>query len=975
MKKALAAAVLALGLAATGLADDLYKINVRSNSDAAALRAIGVEPLVWVDGSYLVLADATALENIKTSTLEHELIFSGVTKSQLAFEGRLDRANADRFPVLYESEGVCLLLVPPDQWQAEEKTSGLNPVENEHLKIEYYPALLDAGKPPFPGYRRPAPVNRVRVDSLYSFVCSLQAYPYREAGTEVNRNARDWLYNKFGELRYDSVLLDTFYTSGVQCFNVLAFKPGVLYPQKQIIVGAHFDSDDDSPGADDNGSGVAGVLEMARLFRNMNLPVTIIFAAFDAEEWGKEGSEHYVSEAVANGDDIVFMMNMDMVGAINNETVASLFYGPEPAYAILWNEIASSEFGIDGVMSGTSTRSDHYPFQIAGYDVCFCIELNLSPVYHQPADSVAYMDFDYMTRMVKTTLTAVYNVAKAPPPVAITSIQDPNDGQSLIVNWELLDRLQIERYRLTYYATAAPQTQWTFELPSTESSLFVDGLMTGEEYTFYVQAFDYEGRTSYSYDLFYGTPTAELDPPWDIVALPLPGAIRLTWNYDENDLEFDHCTVIRDDMAIAEIVDTLYIDDDPWLGNDLHRYHIVAVDKQGFPTDTFGLAPALMKAATLDPGRILGVNRSTSHMLDWLDPLETSAFMHEALAIYDYDFIWDTMSTTDPGDTSHLDLFDMVDYGMVVIGAEGAYGDDIARTPEYGGILDSLVYYMSIGGKLVIFGRWGHRYNYTKWTNYLYTNSVTDDAYFHIFEINSRVSTPTVAPTLSSTIIGADLVGVFSQNANYPALVWDSVATVVHSDAGYYTVTDATGIPAATFIEFAFPPPDIIYTYDSRDDQPGLENQPVAWRNLEGDYRYVYFDIPLSFFERGPAIVALRRAIDDLLFDTGTTGLGPISAQGDLPHSVTLSQNYPNPFNPNTEIVFSLPKRAHVSLCVYNILGQQVTTLVDGEKPAGTYRVTWNGTDADGTQAATGIYFYRLTTGDRQISKKMLLLK
>ena len=94
-----------------------------------------------------------------------------------------------------------------------------------------------------------------------------------------------------------------------------------------------------------------------------------------------------------------------------------------------------------------------------------------------------------------------------------------------------------------------------------------------------------------------------------------------------------------------------------------------------------------------------------------------------------------------------------------------------------------------------------------------------------------------------------------------------------------------------------------------------------------------------------------------------------------IPDEYALSQNYPNPFNPMTEISFSLPVRSDVSLIIYNLLGQEVKNLLQTSKPAGSYTITWDGTDNTGQQAGTGIYLYRLFAGDYTLSKKMLLLK
>jgi hypothetical protein len=89
-----------------------------------------------------------------------------------------------------------------------------------------------------------------------------------------------------------------------------------------------------------------------------------------------------------------------------------------------------------------------------------------------------------------------------------------------------------------------------------------------------------------------------------------------------------------------------------------------------------------------------------------------------------------------------------------------------------------------------------------------------------------------------------------------------------------------------------------------------------------------------------------------------------------IPSNFTLDQNYPNPFNPSTKIDFSINKSGLTSLKVYNILGQEVATLVDKDLTAGSYTV-----DFDASELSSGMYIYTIKNGDFEISKKMMLLK
>jgi len=94
-----------------------------------------------------------------------------------------------------------------------------------------------------------------------------------------------------------------------------------------------------------------------------------------------------------------------------------------------------------------------------------------------------------------------------------------------------------------------------------------------------------------------------------------------------------------------------------------------------------------------------------------------------------------------------------------------------------------------------------------------------------------------------------------------------------------------------------------------------------------------------------------------------------------IPKTYQLFQNYPNPFNPETMIKYDLPNPGHVTIVVYNVLGQKVKTLVDEHKDTGHHTVNWDGKDKQGKEAASGIYFYEIKTPGFEKTKKMILLK
>jgi len=115
-------------------------------------------------------------------------------------------------------------------------------------------------------------------------------------------------------------------------------------------------------------------------------------------------------------------------------------------------------------------------------------------------------------------------------------------------------------------------------------------------------------------------------------------------------------------------------------------------------------------------------------------------------------------------------------------------------------------------------------------------------------------------------------------------------------------------------------------------------------------------------------------AIYPLWFRTGSR---PVSTErlAAIPTTTSLEQNYPNPFNPSTTIAYSIPHRSHVMLSIHDALGRLVAVLADETQEAGTHARVWNGLDLKGRSVASGVYFYRLNSGDASLTRRMLLAK
>jgi flagellar hook assembly protein FlgD len=110
-------------------------------------------------------------------------------------------------------------------------------------------------------------------------------------------------------------------------------------------------------------------------------------------------------------------------------------------------------------------------------------------------------------------------------------------------------------------------------------------------------------------------------------------------------------------------------------------------------------------------------------------------------------------------------------------------------------------------------------------------------------------------------------------------------------------------------------------------------------------------------------------------YNVGKPFSQPDADDESAPEQFGLSQNFPNPGNPTTSIQFSLPESGHVMLKITNLMGQEVKTLVDENRQAGSYSVVWDGKDSNGVEMPSGIYIYTLHVGDKVFTRKLTLMK
>jgi hypothetical protein len=236
---------------------------------------------------------------------------------------------------------------------------------------------------------------------------------------------------------------------------------------------------------------------------------------------------------------------------------------------------------------------------------------------------------------------------------------------------------------------------------------------------------------------------------------------------------------------------------------------------------------------------------------------------------------------------------------------------------------------------------------------------------------------------------GADGTAQFLPNRQGEYLVGLRVTNSLgQSDAAYkrITVIDVNRIPY-----FAESEPDAIYlvisgrTCDFSVVVGDPDNEPVSVTWLVGD-ETVGSGLSYHFVAPDTGLYQVRaRASDGSPLSPDNyhgwrvrvigTSTGFDQEHGTPRGDLALHQNYPNPFNPTTTISFILPEDTHVRLSIYDVLGRLVKVLADERLRAGYHEVVWNGTDASGSPASSGVYFCSIQAGRRELIKKMVLLR
>jgi hypothetical protein len=466
--------IVALLTVGTATAADRSLVMIETAPESGpALTDAAVELAAEIPGGYLAFLDDGALMRLRVLGIAHTVLATDDPATDVLVHydvpaGDRHTALPPAAEVLHRGGGFTVVRVPHDPDAALGCTADVQRVFRRPLRFVTRP--WDG---PVPAQLRSpdadiaAMVATVDQAWLEQKVQALEDFGTRHSQYPGGAQASLWLRDEFLSYGYTDVTLQD-YNSWND--NVVCVKPGSAFPDRYVVIGAHYDSinpsnNNDAPGADDNATGTVGVLAAARAMAGYEFESTVVFIAFSGEEQGLFGSEAWASEAAAAGLDVRGAIALDMLGYRQAGDAADIDIITNSASQPLRDlvDVAVADY-VPGhaVVTGSlpfGASSDHASFWSSGYRAILFFEDtgNYSPYIHSSSDIVGLSvnDFAFMERNVETAVATLalmagpFDIAIAHDPLANTDQVGPFPVTCEIVAAEALDPALLElRYRV-----------------------------------------------------------------------------------------------------------------------------------------------------------------------------------------------------------------------------------------------------------------------------------------------------------------------------------------------------------------------------------------------------------------------------------------------------------------------------------------------------------------------------------------------
>ena len=494
-------------------------------------------------------------------------------------------------------------------------------------------------------------VNQVSSDKLIADVQHLQDYLTRRYNKPEALLAQNWIKEQFESMNLSTSIQNlSSHNPSWWCWcgtwssgNVIAIQKGTDpdYWDEYIVCGSHYDSytySGDEPGADDNATGTAGVLETARLLSQYDFKRSIIYCTFTAEECGLDGSWNYVKQCKNQGMNIIGYFNIDMSGYLKPGTDIHIdLIHPSSAdpLANYYKNIANIYFPgllVTSYPNLDGGDSDHTSFNQNGYMGIFPFEDHIydSPHIHTSDDIIGPSvncpeQVKIFTQMnVASIATLAVFVSGSPQPLnpPTNCNAEVNEGMCIKITWNAPEEEAPDQYHVYRDNSIIAQRTELF---------YLDTVADYGEYCYKIKAIYEEGESEFSNESCTEIipVTHEFDPPTNCVAEYFEQmCIKVTWNAPELGTP-DEYSVYRDSVEIAKCVEMFYIDT---VTDYLQHCYLVTAIYDVYESEYSNSSCAQVPVKIIEPSSKFKVypNPTTGELY-----IQSSTFKVQSVEVYD----------------------------------------------------------------------------------------------------------------------------------------------------------------------------------------------------------------------------------------------------------------------------------------------------------------------------------------------------
>jgi hypothetical protein len=858
------------------------------------------------------------------------------------------------------------------------------------------PALASPFSPGTPDPEIEQCLQEINADSLQSYIEALQGFFTRNTNSDTTSTtvgigaARRWVFDKFQEFANQGGNVTPMYHSFTTVINsinrehrnVVGEIPGTAMgdDRRVYLIGGHLDSRNEDVndtvgsafGADDDASGVACAVELARVMSQKSWPMTLRFVAFVGEEQGLVGSSFLANDYEILGEPIAAMLNNDTMASIigaphpdstvtTDTTLARAFArdpedGPHRQFQRYLKAMGNAYVPIQNIVlipaeDRPSRGGDHESFANEGFTAIRFMEY-LEEVDRQHTtlgDTLGpHLDMNYTRRNAQVDLATLGSLARSPASPQGLAVGDIGDSTGFRLEWPTTNtEPDLDGYLITMRTPGSLDYEIVLDVGMVNAHVVASPLADSVYFGLSIKNSD--GHRALITHEVLGVLSSVPSAPLALGAEPDESTSHLTWQANaEGDLAGYH--VYRSNtsgsgyaqLTVTPVSSPMY-DDSTAIPGTFHYYVVTAVDSSSNESEFSEDAPG--RLVTLDSG-ILFVDETKSGANAW--------FPSDAVA----DSVYAVMMNALPHDVWDVDTL-----GVPTISDLGIYSTVMWIADDFNTVLQGFTAvtqflndatgvlgdYMNFGGN-VLLTSWEGAKGLNRPFDYPFDPEPGDFLYdyFGIDAIDYK---------RQKAFTGGLGQNFFSDAPVEPTRLnpnWNGKLI-----RGEYMTALSPGTNAA-------------FLFNSNDPDSVYHNQICgAYRDGNG-YRTVYLGFPLYHLATAGAQGMIQAAMT-YFGELPSTGAATL---GSHPIALALAQNRPNPFGRETKIVFSVPgESANVKLTVYDLAGRRVRTLVSDRLPGGVYTEVWNGLNERGRHVASGIYFYRLEGEERRLTKKLVLLR